>query len=59
MKGKSLNERVVSLHMLEDVLGRVAVFIISLVMMAVEAWWLDPLLSIVIVLIILRGVFKR
>jgi len=49
-KGKSLNERVVRLHLLEDVLGWVAVLVVSLVMLVVELPILDPLLCIGITL---------
>jgi cobalt-zinc-cadmium efflux system protein len=55
-KGKGVNERVVSLHLLEDVLGWAAVLIISIVMMFVDVPILDPLLSIGIALFILYNV---
>ncbi len=48
--GTSLNERVVTWHLLEDVLGWVAVLIVSIVMMFVDVPVLDPLLSIGITL---------
>jgi cobalt-zinc-cadmium efflux system protein len=57
--GTSINERVVSLHMLEDVLGWVAVLIASIVM---QFWYvpiLDPILSLLIALYILTNVFKN
>ena len=57
-KGSSMNERVISLHLLEDVLGWVAVLIGSLVMMFYEAPWIDPVLSVLIALFILFNVFK-
>ncbi len=46
--GKSLNERVVTWHLLEDVLGWVAVLIVSVVMLFVELPILDPLLSLAV-----------
>jgi len=58
-KGNSLNERVVSLHMLEDVLGWVAVLIASLVMMFVDVPVLDPILSIGISCFILYNVYNN
>ncbi|MDR2406900.1 MAG: cation diffusion facilitator family transporter [Bacteroidales bacterium] len=58
-KGKGVNERVVSLHLLEDVLGWVAVLIISIVMMFVDVPILDPLLSIGIALFILYNVVRN
>jgi cobalt-zinc-cadmium efflux system protein len=48
--GKSLNERVVTWHLLEDVLGWVAVLVVSVVMLFVDLPVLDPLLSIGITL---------
>ncbi len=57
--GDSLNERVVSLHFLEDVLGWVAVLIGSIVMMLADAPVLDPVLSIFIASFILFNVYKN
>lgn len=58
-KGNSLNEKVVSLHLLEDVLGWVAVLIGSIVMMYTNAPIIDPLLSIIISLYVLFNVYKN
>lgn len=58
-KGFSLNERAVSLHMMEDVLGWVAVLVVSVVMMFVECPMLDPLLSIGISIWVLVNVFRN
>ena len=58
-KGTSLNEKVVSLHLLEDVLGWVAVLIASVVMQFWNAPILDPILSILIAIFILFNVFKN
>lgn len=58
-KGDSLNEKVVSLHLLEDVLGWVAVLIASIVMMFVNIPILDPLLSLGISIFILFNVYKN
>ncbi len=58
-KGKSINEKVVTLHLLEDVLGWVAILIGSIVMMYFDAPFIDPLLSICIALFILFNVFKN
>ena len=57
--GTSINERVVSLHMLEDVLGWVAVLIASIVMQFWDVPILDPILSLLIALYILINVFKN
>lgn len=58
-KGNTINERVVSLHFLEDVLGWVAVLIGSVVMMFYEVPILDPILSLLITAFILYNVFKN
>lgn len=58
-KGRSLSERAVSLHMMEDVLGWVAVLIVSIVMMFVNLPILDPLLSIGISIWILSNVYRN
>ena len=51
--GNTLNERVLNWHLLEDVLGWVAVLIIAIVMQFVDWPILDPLLSIGFTLFIL------
>lgn len=58
-KGKSLNEKVVSLHLLEDVLGWVAVMVGSIVMYFFDIPIIDPILSVLIALYILFNVFKN
>lgn len=58
-KGHSLNEKVVSLHFLEDVLGWVAVLIGSLVMLFYDLPILDPIMSIMIAVYILFNVYKN
>lgn len=58
-KGKSLNEKVVSLHFLEDVLGWVAVLIGAAVMYFFDLPVIDPILSIAIAVFVLRNVYKN
>ena len=58
-QGQSHNEKAVSLHLLEDVLGWVAVLIASIVMMFVDAPWLDPAPSLCISIYIVWGAVKR
>jgi cobalt-zinc-cadmium efflux system protein len=58
-KGQSINERVISLHFLEDVLGWVAVLVGSVVMMFYNVPILDPLLSLGIAAFILFNVYKN
>lgn len=47
-RGSSKNEKVLSLHMLEDVLGWVGVLVVSIAMRYTDWYRLDPMLSIVI-----------
>jgi cobalt-zinc-cadmium efflux system protein len=58
-KGDSINERVVSLHFLEDVLGWCAVLVGSIVMMFADVPVLDPILSVLISAYILWNVYKN
>ena len=58
-KGSSLNERVISLHLLEDVLSWIAVLVASIVMMFVNVPVLDPILSIGISFYILYNVYHN
>lgn len=56
---KTMNERVVFWHMMEDVLGWVAVLIAALVMLIYPSQYIDPILSLAITAYILYGVGKR
>lgn len=58
-QGKSLNERVLNWHLLEDVLGWFAVLIVAIVLMFAEWPILDPILSIGFTLFILINVAKN
>ncbi|MDD3079066.1 MAG: cation diffusion facilitator family transporter [Paludibacter sp.] len=58
-KGDSLNEKVVSLHLLEDVLGWAAILVGSIVMYFVDIPILDPLMSLSISVFILYNVFRN
>jgi cobalt-zinc-cadmium efflux system protein len=58
-RDSSMNSRVAALHLLEDVLGWVAVLIVSVVLLFVKLPILDPLLSIFLTLYILVGVFRN
>jgi cobalt-zinc-cadmium efflux system protein len=57
--GKSLNERVVSWHLIEDVLGWVVVLIASIVLLFWDIPWRDPALSIAILAYVLYNVVKN
>ncbi|WP_417153248.1 cation diffusion facilitator family transporter [Rikenella microfusus] len=58
-RGGSISERAVMLHMLEDVLGWIAVLIVSVVMLFVKVPVLDPLLSIGISCWVLYNVYRN
>ena len=58
-KGHSLNERAVALHLLEDVLGWVAVMVGSIVMMFAHVPVLDPILSLAIACYILFNIYRN
>lgn len=57
--GHSHNEKAVGLHMLEDLLGWVAVAIVSLSLFVVNWTWLDPLLAIGIALFTLYNAIRN
>jgi cobalt-zinc-cadmium efflux system protein len=57
--GRTLNEQVISWHLLEDVLGWGAVLVVSLTLMVTDLPMLDPLLSILITFYILYNVVKN
>ena len=58
-KGSSINERVVSLHLLEDVLGWIAVLAGSILIYLTGLTIFDPILSIAISLFVLFNVFRN
>lgn len=58
-KGSSLNERAIYIHIMEDVLGWVAVLVVSIVMHFYNMPILDPILSIVISFWVLSNVYKN
>jgi cobalt-zinc-cadmium efflux system protein len=57
-KGESINEKVVSLHLLEDVLGWVAVLIGSIIMYFFDLPIIDPILSLLISVYVLYNAFN-
>ena len=58
-EGNTLNEKVVSLHMLEDVLGWLAILVGSVVMYFVNVPVLDPIMSLLISIYVLFNVFRN
>ena len=57
--GETLNERVLNWHLMEDVLGWIAVLIVSVVLYFFEVPILDPVLCILFTLFILFNVVKH
>lgn len=57
--GHSMNEKTVSLHMVEDVLGWVVVLIGAIVMEFTDWWFIDPLMSIGVAVFILIHAAKN
>ncbi len=57
--GESLNEKAVYLHIMEDVLGWVAVLVVGIVMQFWNVPILDPILSIMISVWVLRNVWHN
>lgn len=57
--GKTMNERVVSWHLLEDVLGWAAVLVVAIVLLFKDIHYLDPALSLAITIYILYNVVRR
>jgi len=55
-KGQSLNAQVVAWHLLEDVLGWVAVLIVSITLLVTDLYILDPILSVLINLYVIYNV---
>ncbi len=57
--GTTLNERILNWHLMEDVLGWVAVLIVAITLLFVDLPILDPILSITFTLFILFNVLKN
>ena len=57
--GKTLNEKVISWHLLEDVLGWTGVLVVSIILLFKDIHYLDPALSLFITAYILWNVLKR
>lgn len=57
--GSSMNEKVITWHLLEDVLGWAAVLVVAIVLLFWDNPYLDPALSLLITAYILWNVVKR
>ncbi len=58
-KSGSLNTKMIMYHLLEDLMGWIAVLIVSIILMFKPWYVLDSVLSIIISMVILRGVYKN
>lgn len=58
-EGDSLNQKAVNLHMLEDVLGWIVVLVGAIVMHFTDFKILDPLMSILVAIFILKNAFAN
>ncbi len=58
-KEKSLNAKAVGLHLLEDVLGWVAILVVATILLFFDLYILDPILAILITLYILANLLKN
>ena len=58
-KGKNMNAKMLTWHLLEDVLGWVAVLVVSVVMLFFDVPVLDPVLSIGLSVFVLYNVMKN
>ena len=57
--GKSMNEKVMSWHMIEDVLGWAAILVAAVILYFYDNQYIDPVLSLLITAYILFNAFKR
>ena len=58
-KGSSLNEKVVSLHFLEDILGWIAILVGAVLIYFFNIPFIDPVLSVGIALFVLFNVYRN
>ena len=58
-RNRSMNARVVAWHLLEDVLGWIAVLVVAIVLLFIDLYILDPLLSLLIATFILYNGAKN
>lgn len=57
--GKSQNARIITLHLLEDVLGWTAILIVAVILLFADIFFLDPLLSILVTGYVLFNLYKN
>ncbi len=57
-KSEKILDKTVFLHLFEDLLGWVAVLVVSIIILFTDVYILDPILSLLIVGIIIRNIFR-
>ena len=57
--GQSLNAQVIAWHLLEDVLGWAAVFIVAIILYFKDIHILDPILALLITIFVMVNVFRK
>ncbi len=58
-RGDTMNAKVATWHLIEDTLGWAAVMLVGVVLLFVDLWILDPLLSVTVTLYVLWNVFRN
>jgi cobalt-zinc-cadmium efflux system protein len=58
-KNEGLNSKIVSLHLLEDVMGWISILIVSIVLLFKEWYILDPLLSVAITIFVFVTIVRH
>jgi cobalt-zinc-cadmium efflux system protein len=58
-KGKNMNTKMISWHLMEDALGWAAVLAVSIVLLFSDLYFLDPLLSILVTVFVLVNVMRN
>lgn len=56
---KGMNARAMGLHLLEDVLGWLAILVVAIILLFVDLYILDPILAVLITLYILSNLVKN
>ncbi|MBD65757.1 MAG: hypothetical protein CME62_11155 [Halobacteriovoraceae bacterium] len=58
-KDEGMNSKMVMYHLFEDILGWVAVLVVSIILLFKPLYILDPILSLMISMLIIKGVYKN
>ena len=58
-QGKNLNSKMISWHLMEDLLGWAAVFVVSIILLFTDIMILDPILSLVVTAVVFYNVVRN